>query len=158
LDASRLFSSLNEHTLQEPARHEIGVMKKSMRSSSRQKRKPRTSQKTHGHPGSPERAQRLAERALERSERRYRHLVQNSLGLICTHDLEGTILSVNPAAAKSLGYNPREGPGRSLKNFLVPETRHLFDEYLARVRKNKMDAGLMRVRAKNGSERIWMYS
>src|SRR6266545_17855 len=28
-------------------------------------------------------------------EKRYRHLVENSLGLICTHDLEGVVLSVN---------------------------------------------------------------
>jgi hypothetical protein len=38
---------------------------------------------------------------LDWSEKRYRHLVDNSLGLICTHDLDGTVLSVNPAAASS---------------------------------------------------------
>ncbi|HWW86310.1 MAG TPA: PAS domain S-box protein, partial [Vicinamibacterales bacterium] len=108
-------------------------------------------------PSEPSALAQQVETALERSEHRYRQLVENSLGLICTHDLEGTILSVNPAAAKSLGYSPREGPGRSLKDFLAPETRHLFDEYLQRVRKNKTDAGLMRVRARDGTERIWMY-
>jgi len=47
------------------------------------------------------------------SERRYRHLVENSLGLICTHDLEGTVLSVNPAAAHSLGSSRTKGSGRT---------------------------------------------
>ena len=36
--------------------------------------------------------------ALHDSERRYRELVEYSLGLICTHDLTGIILSINPAA------------------------------------------------------------
>jgi hypothetical protein len=39
--------------------------------------------------------------ALRESERRYRELVDCSLGLISTHDLTGTILSINPAAAQS---------------------------------------------------------
>ena len=30
--------------------------------------------------------------AFEQSERRYRNLVEHSLGLICTHDLDGTLL------------------------------------------------------------------
>jgi PAS domain-containing protein len=39
------------------------------------------------------------EAALRESERRYRELVDASRGLICRHDLDGTLLSVNPAAA-----------------------------------------------------------
>src|SRR4030095_9357243 len=67
--------------------------------------------------------------ALHETERRYRELVEHSLGLICTHDLQGTIISVTPAAANSLGYRPDQGIGRNLRDFLSPETRHLFDEY-----------------------------
>src|SRR5206468_12838617 len=59
--------------------------------------------------------------ALRDSERRYRELVEYSLGLICTHDLTGTILSINPAAAQSLGYQPEEGIGRNLRDFLAPD-------------------------------------
>src|SRR3954451_6050049 len=84
-------------------------------------------------------------RALRESERRYRELVEYSLGLICTHALDGTILSINPAAAHSLGYRPEDGVGRDLRSFLSPDTRHLFDEYLDRIRTDGHDAGLMRV-------------
>src|SRR5262245_22403203 len=49
--------------------------------------------------------------ALRESEQRYRELVEYSLGLICTHDLKGTLLSINPAAANSLGYTPEDGVG-----------------------------------------------
>src|SRR4029453_9577266 len=58
--------------------------------------------------------------ALHDSERRYRELVEYSLGLICTHDLAGTILSINPAAAQSLGYRCDDGIGRNLPEFLQP--------------------------------------
>jgi PAS domain S-box-containing protein len=95
--------------------------------------------------------------ALQETERRYRELVEHSLGLICTHDLTGTLLSVNPAAAHSLGYRPEEGVGRNLREFLSPETRHLFDDYLARIQQRGHDAGVMRVIGRNDDPRFWMY-
>jgi PAS domain S-box-containing protein len=49
---------------------------------------------------------RLAEEALVESEDRYRDLVDNSHELMCTHDLEGRIISVNPWA-ESLAINKR---------------------------------------------------
>ena len=98
-----------------------------------------------------------AKEAFEESERRYRNLVEHSLGLICTHDLSGTLLSINPAAAHSLGYEPEHGAGANLADFLAPETRHLFGAYLERIRAAGSDAGLMRVIARNGSVRVWMY-
>ena len=94
---------------------------------------------------------------LDSSEKRYRHLVENSLGLICTHDLDGIVLSVNPAAANSLGYEPRDGIGRNLREFLSPPTRPRFDHYLARIKERAHDSGVMRVVRKDGTERIWMY-
>jgi PAS domain S-box-containing protein len=108
-------------------------------------------------PIDPTSAQWRAEKARDESERRYRHLVEHSLGLICTHDLDGLILSVNPAAARSLGYEAHEGAGRNLRDFLVPDTRHLFDGYLHKIRQHGTASGLMRVVARDGTERVWMY-
>src|SRR6478672_11994929 len=93
--------------------------------------------------------------ALRESERRYRELVEYSLGLICTHDLAGTILSINPAAATSLGYQPSEGIGRNLRDFLAADKRYLFDDYLQRINEHGHDAGLMRVVSRSGAERVW---
>jgi PAS domain S-box-containing protein len=95
--------------------------------------------------------------ALVDSERRYRELVENSLGLICTHDLSGAILTINPAAATSLGYRREDGVGRNLADFLQPEKRHLFDDYLRRIQERGADDGLMSVVARDGSVRVWMY-
>ena len=98
-----------------------------------------------------------AKDAFANSERRYHNLVEQSLGLICTHDLTGRLQSINPAAARSLGYEPEHGVGHNLAEFLAPETRHLFGDYLQRIRENGQDAGLMRVIASDGRERVWMY-
>src|SRR5262245_52054197 len=104
-----------------------------------------------------EEGRRRAEAALRQSEIRFHELFEQSLGLICTHDLDGVLLSINPAAAHALGYDPHEGLGRNLREFLSPNTRHLFDQYLQRIRKHGIDAGLMRVVSKDGLERVWMY-
>jgi PAS domain S-box-containing protein len=87
----------------------------------------------------------------------YRVLVENSLGLMCVHDLDGVLLSVNPAVTQSLGYSAEEGIGRSLRDFLAPEVRSLFQGYLERIRRQPTDSGLMRLQAKDGTERIWFY-
>jgi PAS domain S-box-containing protein len=102
-------------------------------------------------------AWQAASDALRDSERRYRELVEYSLGLICTHDLTGKILSINPAAANLLGYEPEDGIGHNLREFLSPETQHLFDDYLRRIQEHGRDSGLMRVVARGGAEKVWMY-
>jgi PAS domain S-box-containing protein len=92
-----------------------------------------------------------------RPRRLYRLLVEKSLGLMCIHDLDGVLLSINPAVAQSLGYRPEEGSGRNLREFLAPEVRPLFDDYLRRIQRNGEDSGLMRLLASDGSERFWTY-
>jgi PAS domain S-box-containing protein len=97
-------------------------------------------------------------RDLRESERRYRELVDSSRGLICTHDLDGTLLSVNPAAARLLGYTPAEIVGRSLRELLDPSVRDQFPRYLERIRQAPTDEGLMRVVTRLGETRLWTYS
>jgi PAS domain S-box-containing protein len=87
----------------------------------------------------------------------FKLLVENSLGLMCIHDLTGVLLSVNPAVRESLGYPADFGCGQNLRDFLVPDVRHLFDDYLRRVQRRGEDSGLMRLLARDGSERVWMY-
>ncbi|HTT62284.1 MAG TPA: PAS domain S-box protein [Bryobacteraceae bacterium] len=98
-----------------------------------------------------------AQEELRHDQRLYRELFEDSLGLMCVHDLDGVLLIVNPAASQSLGYLPGEGVGVNMKRFLAPAVQHLFDEYLDRIRRNRSDAGLMRLLARDGSERIWLY-
>ncbi len=98
-----------------------------------------------------------AQEKLRRDQRLYTELFEDSLGLMCVHDLEGVLLIVNPAAAQSLGFRPEEGVGVNMKRFLAPPVRPLFDAYLERIRQHHSDSGLMRLMSRDGSERIWLY-
>jgi len=100
---------------------------------------------------------RRAMEAVESSERRFRKLFQYSLGLICTHDLDGIVLAVNPAAAASIGYGMGEILGRSLGDFMRPERRPYLDLYLVRIREQRIDAGMFELVAHDGSVRYWRY-
>jgi PAS domain S-box-containing protein len=95
--------------------------------------------------------------AVEESEGRYRDLVENSLGLICTHTLDGTLLSVNGAAAGSLSYEPSELVGRNLADVLDAAARPFLQDYLQHIRREGIATGIMRTIAKTGEVRYWSY-
>ena len=98
-----------------------------------------------------------AETALRISEDRYRDLVDNSHELICTHDLKGTVLSVNPWAARMLGYPQESLIGMNIRDGLLPEYRDKFDEYLRTVKTEGSARGVMKVRTATGEIRLWEY-
>ena len=100
---------------------------------------------------------RKAEIALRSSEDRYRDLVDNSHELICTHDLEGKVLSVNPWAARVLGYPREKLIGMNIRDGLVPEYRAQFDQYLNTMKTNGSARGVMKVRTATGETRLWEY-
>ncbi len=62
-----------------------------------------------------------AEEALLKSEERFRDLVEHSQSLICTHDLEGRILSVNAWATQFLGYPQKVMLEMNIRDILAPE-------------------------------------
>jgi PAS domain S-box-containing protein len=97
------------------------------------------------------------EAELHRSEDRYRRVVENSLGLICTHNLSGVLLSVNPAAALALGCEPDGWVGKNMAEFLAPSVRHIFPEYLQRAKEHGQDSGYVRVVARDRKIRVWLY-
>ena len=100
---------------------------------------------------------RGAEEKLRESEDRYRDLVEHSQELICTHDLEGRLLSVNPWAATVLGYSPEELLRMKFQDFLVPEMRHGFEKYLEEMRTHGTARGRMWVQTRNGERLLWEF-
>ena len=60
----------------------------------------------------------------------YRELFERGLGYLCTHTLDGTLLTANPAMAAALGYDPAELVGQPFEQLLAPSVRHLFPEFL----------------------------
>ncbi len=103
-------------------------------------------------------AMKIAEERLNESEKLYRHLFEFSRGLICIHDLSGILLSINPAAAQSLGYRQSEMIGQNLRNFLISESKPFLDVYLARIQKNSKDEGVLHTKTRDGEMRVWKYS
>jgi diguanylate cyclase (GGDEF)-like protein/PAS domain S-box-containing protein len=98
-----------------------------------------------------------AQAQLADSERRYRHLVENAQGLICTHDMEGRLLTVNQAALTLTGLTAEEVVGRNLRDLVTETTRAQFPLYLERIEHRGEDAGLMFVRARDGRELAWQF-
>ncbi|HEV2397606.1 MAG TPA: PAS domain S-box protein [Candidatus Sulfotelmatobacter sp.] len=99
-----------------------------------------------------------SEQALRESEDRYRDLVEHSEDLVCTHDLQGSLLSVNPAPARILGYEVSELLKTPMRDLIVPEFRENFDAYLETIKTRGTARGLLCVATRNGERRVWEYS
>ena len=101
--------------------------------------------------------QRAAEETLRESEARYRQLVEGSLGMVCTHDLAGVLLSINAHGAQSLGLTRDEMIGHSLVEFMPEEPRESFPDYLREVVEEGDVQGLLHLCHTNGDIRVLAY-
>ena len=101
---------------------------------------------------------KFAEEALRESEDRYRDLVEHSNDLICTHDLQGILLSVNEPPLRILGYTREELLNKPLRNFVTPETRPHCDMYLDQIQRDGFSKGILKVLTKNGQVRLWEFN
>ncbi|MBN1227566.1 MAG: PAS domain S-box protein [Deltaproteobacteria bacterium] len=94
-----------------------------------------------------------AKRSLEQSEEKYRDLFDNISDFIYTHDLEGRFITVNRAAAESLGYATDELIGRSISEFMLPDYRKAFhDEYLKEIKNRGSHKGVSTYLSKNNKQ------
>ena len=93
------------------------------------------------------------EEELRSSEDRYRDLVEHSEELFGTHDLDGRILSCNPALARTLGYPVEDILRMSVRDLLAPEVRDEFADYIAAVRRDGSASGQVKVVTRRGERR-----
>ena len=77
--------------------------------------------------------------------------------LLYTHDLAGKLISINPAAALILGYTVEEMLEMPMREFIVPEFREKFEEYLTKIQRDWVARGLACVGTKAGGQRVWEY-
>jgi len=117
------------------------------------------------HPG-PEKSriseEKLAEldpiqRALHENEDWFQDLVEHSQDLLCIHDLEGRLLSVNPTPARLLGYSVEEILKIPMRELVAPEFRPQFDAYLKEIERVGEAHGFLAVMTRSGTRRIWEY-
>jgi len=102
-------------------------------------------------------ALRATTAALAASEQRHRDLVEIGLGMVATHDLEGVLLSLNPAAARGLEREVADVLGRPLAAILAPGVEGQTAAYLEAVRSTGRHAGVMRVATGGGAVGHWEY-
>lgn len=100
---------------------------------------------------------RLSEEALRKSEKKYRDLIKYSQAYMCTHNLQGVILSVNPYLVEMLGYKEEEIIGKEMKHFFPLMHRQNFPEYLKQFEDQTVVKGVMSVMRKDKEERFLNY-
>jgi PAS domain S-box-containing protein len=97
------------------------------------------------------------QRALRDNEDWYQDLVEHSEDLLCTHDLQGRLLDINPAPARLLGYSVEELRQIPMREIVAPEFRPQFDAYLSQIENTGESRGFMAVMTRSGERRIWEY-
>jgi len=93
-----------------------------------------------------------------KAKARYKDLVEHLSDLICTHDLQGILLSVNEAPLQILGYTREEMLNRPLRDFVTEEAKAKCDEYLLQVQRDGIASGVLPVLTKSGKVRLWEYN
>ena len=86
-----------------------------------------------------------AQNTLARSEKQYRDLMHYAQALICTYDLAGHLLSVNPALAILLGHPAPDLVGQPMSTYLLAEDQAGFADFLARMDARGEAQGVLRV-------------
>jgi PAS domain S-box-containing protein len=63
-------------------------------------------------------------------ERQFSDLCENANDMIYTHDMHGNFTSLNKAGERIIGYGREKAVGMSLREFVAPEQREWFDEWV----------------------------
>jgi len=101
--------------------------------------------------------QRAAEATLRESEARYRQLIEGSLGMVCTHDLRGTLLTINTHGAETIGRTVEEMTSHNLVEFIAPEKRFQLPGYLKKIGETGEAQGLLHLSHADGEIRVVAY-
>lgn len=91
------------------------------------------------------------------NENRYRKLVEDSMILICTHDLSGNLITINQTGEKALEYKRGELIGKNILSLLPPESEDGFRSYLDKIQSDKAYESFMTVITKSGKKRIFLF-
>lgn len=83
--------------------------------------------------------------ALRASERRFREMFELSPGLLCEHDLDGRLITINPAAAHALGYTVADLVGQRLHDLVPDPFGATVDGYLREIARSGEFEGVMTI-------------
>jgi PAS domain S-box-containing protein len=91
------------------------------------------------------------------SERKNKKLVEESLLIICTHDMQGVLLSMNTPGARTIGFEPSEMVGKNIASLIPESGSDGFKQYMEEVKSTGTSSGFMKVMTKWGESRIFLY-
>ncbi len=98
------------------------------------------------------------EEQLKINEKRYRDLFNYSQAYICTHDLNGILITTNPAICEKLGYTSSEMIGRNISDFIPKADLPNFQtDYLDKVINKGIAKGVFRVIGKTDKKSFLLY-
>lgn len=100
---------------------------------------------------------RRVEADLADKEMRYREVFDYSQGMICIHETDGVLRSVNPAVLASTGYSQDDLIGKNIVEFLPPEHRVGIAAFLRQIEHEGLSSGLLPIVAKDGRQLMWRY-
>jgi two-component system, cell cycle sensor histidine kinase and response regulator CckA len=86
-----------------------------------------------------------------------RAFFERSPDLICTHDLDGRLLSANPAASAATGYSVEQLMRMNLRDLLTEKARKLYPSYIDALINSGQATGRMEIRTRGGEHRLWEY-
>lgn len=100
--------------------------------------------------------QKLASKAKEAAEKRFRMLIEYSNDIITHRDHEGKIIYISPAFKKHLGYDPGNFIGKKVTKLMHPDDRRTVEKEWEKtaLRKGKTFRAKARLKAKDG-QYIW---
>ncbi|MCC8407415.1 response regulator [Mucilaginibacter sp. UR6-1] len=99
-----------------------------------------------------------AEDQLQISEHKYREQYNLSPALIYTHNLQGHVLSVNPAITDTLGYTGAEVTGKAISALLPKyDERRLSRMYLEKLKADGHARGIFKTVHRNGKDVVYMF-
>lgn len=102
--------------------------------------------------------QKQLEQQLKINEKRYRDLFNYSQAFIFTHDLNGKLLSANPAICAKLGYTADELMGRMITDFVPKHDLVNFNSaYLDTVKEKGSAKGVFRLNGKTHRNSFLLY-
>lgn len=90
-------------------------------------------------------------------EEKYQQLIEGSLGVVFTHDLEGRLLTLNAHGAASIGRRVDEMIGFPLEQFVPAKRQKTIREYLKTIAETGQAQGMMHLSHSDGEVRVLAY-
>lgn len=94
---------------------------------------------------------KASERMLEESRYRYKSLFDHNPDLVCSFDLDGTFVTINPATEKLTGYSANQLMGRACSHLLAVGSMIGLVRYFVQARKGVSSSFELAIKHKRGS-------